>query len=599
MLDRIISLYRARLAKEKGAVKKDWGGRLPIALAYPNHYRTGMSNLGFQIVYHLFNKKERVVAERVFLPEDGEMSIYLETGKTLLSLETQSQLQKFSLVAFSLSFENDYPNILKILQLGKIPLLSEERDDFDPFIMAGGITTFLNPEPLAPFFDFFLLGEAEANLDEFVELFSDIRQSHESRRDVLKLLARNMNSFYVPSFYHIEYHKDGTIRSMEPTESHIPEKIEAACQVSPDTPVNTSTILTPDTAFSEKVLIELGRGCGRSCRFCAAGYVYRPPRIHDESDLISCINNIMEKYNRIGLLSASVSDTPGIDNITGLIVEKGGRFSVSSLRADSLTKKLLENLKTAGQRTLAIAPEAGSERLRKVINKHLTQDQIIKASQLIASTEDFTLKLYFLIGLPTETREDVDGILELVKSIKHHIIKESRTRGKIGQIKLSVNCFVPKPFTPFQWSPLESVSTLREKQKWIKRALGKEGGVRVNFDVPKWAYVQSLLSRGDRRVGSILLLSHELNGDWAKAFRHSELNPDFFVYRPRALDEILPWDFIDHHIYKEHLIKEYKLSLRAQESDVCNVGECDRCGVCNVGANNILGSSRINVKTSR
>jgi len=578
--NKIISLYRERLAREKGTVRKDWGGRISIALVYPNYYRVGMSNLGFQVVYHLINSKENAVAERAFLPEDQEMAIYRETRKDLLSLESQSPLQKFDIVAFSLSFENDYPNILKILDLGKIPLLSQDRDDSHPFIMAGGITTFLNPEPLASFFDFFLLGEAEANLDTFLEVFADIRHSHDSRREILKILALNMKSLYVPSFYHLNYSKDGTIESMEPTESLIPERVEAATQGAPDLPVNTSTIVTPETEFADRVLIELGRGCGRSCRFCAAGYVYRPPRIHTESKLLSRLNDVLEECDRVGLLSASISDIPGIEKITGQIIEKEGDFSVSSLRADSLTQDLLDHLKRAGQRTLAIAPETGSERLRRVINKHLTLDQITSTVRLIARTGEFILRLYFLIGLPTETKDDVDQILDLVKSIKHQVIKESSTRGRIGQIKLSVNCFVPKPFTPFQWFPMESVSILKEKQKLLKKAVAKEGGVKVIFDVPKWAYVQSLLSMGDRRVGSMLLLSHKHDGDWSRAFRFSEINPDFFVHRPKGLDEILPWDFIDHGIHKEFLIKEYKLALKEQESDVCHVGECDRCGVC-------------------
>jgi len=578
--DKLSFLYQARLALEKGAVRKDWGGRISVALVYPNAYRIGMSNLGFQVVYSLLNQREDVVAERVFLPEGKEMPLWVEAGKGLLSMESFSPLRRFDLVAFSLSFENDYPNILKILSLGKIPYLSEDREDVHPFVMAGGITTFLNPEPLAPFFDFFLLGEAEATLEDFLVAFREIKTHSVVRQEALRVLAGAVKSLYVPSLYRIDYHKDGTIQSREPLDPAVPEKIKVLRPELAEMPVRTSTLLTPESEFADRVLIELGRGCTRSCRFCAAGYVYRPPRVHEKSSLVARVTEVLKKDRSVGLLSACVSDIPGIEEITGLILREGGRFSVSSLRADSLTQTLVEHLRDVGQRTVAIAPEAGSERLRKVVNKHLSRDQILEAVRVIGAAGDFSLRLYFLIGIPTETREDVSEVLEMVKAIKHHLVKEATTRGRMRQIKLSINCFVPKPFTPFQWFPMDTVQSLKEKQKWLKKALGREGGLKVSFDLPKWAYVQSLLSLGDRRVASMLLLSHVQGEDWSKALVQSEINPDFFVYRPKGLDEKLPWDFIDHGITKDHLIKEYQLAIKGEESDICHVGECVRCGVC-------------------
>ncbi len=574
----VISLYRARLAQEKGTVKKDRGGKISVALVYPNSYRLGMSNLGFQHVYHLFNKRFDVVAERAFLPEGQEMSLYLQSGKPLLSLESQTPLQNFHLVAFSLSFENDYPNILRILELCKIPLLAENRSDRDPFVMAGGITTFLNPEPVAPFIDFFLLGEAEGNLNKFLDLLVEYNSSRASKNEIIKNLSRNLDSIYAPSLYQPRYNNDGTLKSFLPIEAGVPESVKVSRSMGETPPM--STIITPETEFADKVLIELGRGCERSCRFCAAGYVYRPPRFRDGSDLRASIEKAMATCSEVGLLAAAVSDVPEIESLTSMIVQKGCSFSISSLRTDNITQEFLKNLKEAGQKTLAIAPEAGSARLRKVINKHLSRNQIIDAAKMISGAKDFAIRLYFLMGLPTETKEDMTELIEIVKAIRHNMIKESAPRGTIGHIRMSINCFVPKPFTPFQWFPMERMSSLKDKQKKLKKAINKEGGIKVIFDTPKWAYIQTLLSMGDRRVASLLLKLHELEGNWSKAFRASDIDPDFFVYRPRELDEILPWDFIDHGIRKKHLIREYKLALEAEESETCHVGNCYRCGVC-------------------
>jgi radical SAM superfamily enzyme YgiQ (UPF0313 family) len=424
------------------------------------------------------------------------------------------------------------------------------------------------------------MGEAEIVLDDFIDAFCDVKLQNRGRQEALVHLARHVESLYVPSLYGIRYNGDGTIHSRVPHVDRIPDTIRVRRDNLFRSGVASSLIRAPASEFGDRVLVELGRGCSRSCRFCAAGYVYRPPRFNEEKAVKDRIEAVLKGHKRVGLVSAAVSDAPGIENIADLIIKKGGEFSVSSLRADSLTEALVGHLKKAGQRTLAIAPEAGSERLRKVINKHLSQDDITRSVSMISSMGGFSLRLYFLIGLPTETRQDIADIPRLIRRIKHRMVKASRKRGTIGQLRLSVNCFVPKPFTPFQWIPLESPTTLKEKQKWLRRALSKEGGVKVNFDVPKWAYVQALLSLGDRRAGAILFLTHQYRGNWRKAFRHSEINPDFFVQRPKALEEVLPWDFIDHGIQKTHLAREYELALEGKESEICRVGDCKRCGVC-------------------
>lgn len=573
------SLQRKRLAGEKGTVQKDWGGRLSVALAYPNTYGLGMSSLGFQVVYDLLNRDDRVVAERFFHPGEPETSLPPVGGKGLLSMESLSPLSRFDLIAFSLSFENDYPNVLRMLDWGRIPVLSESRDHNYPLVLGGGITTMLNPEPLAAFFDAFLLGEAEAVLERFITHFLELSGKGSGRGEILGQLALEIPSFYVPALYRPHYGSDGTIKCIEPVDGNVPERIIPARDMEGSEPA-VSLITTPDTEFGEKILVELGRGCGRSCRFCAAGYVYRPPRIRGEEELIRCVDRALSVTRRLGLLAPAVSDMPGIEKLTGRIVDTGGEFSVSSLRADSLSRELLINLERAGQKTLAIAPEAGTDRLRRVINKHMTEEVILEAVRMTASIRDFSLRLYFMVGLPTETPDDVSGIVELAKRIKHRMVRESGKRGTIGLIRLSVNCFVPKPFTPFQWFPMESTASLKDKQKRIRRAVMKEGGMTASFDVPRWAYVQALLSMGDRRAGKILMAAHRLKGDWKGAFRHSEVNPDFFVRRPRGLDEVLPWDHIDHGIKKDHLRREYRLALEEKESPECKVGHCDRCGVC-------------------
>ena len=583
MPDDITGFYRTILAKEKGSIRKDRGGKLSVALAFPNHYRLGMSNLGIQIVYRILNERSDVVAERFFLPDGREMAIYLRSRGPLVSLESQTPLSSFNLAAFSISFENDYPNVLQMLEMGKIPLLSEERSENDPFIMAGGVASFLNPEPLAPFVDFFLLGEAEQNLDPFVDAFLEFGRQPFKRHNVLLQLAKNVPGLYAPALYDVSYNKNGTLAHFTPSIKDVPEKVQVVH--SPEggftgTRMPLSCITTPDTEFGSKVLMEVGRGCGHSCRFCAAGYVYRPPRVYEESKLHKGVNEALLMCSQVGLVSPAVSDAPGIEELIGKICRHGGKFSVSSLRAEKLSGKLLAHLKESGQRTITIAPEAGSQRLRNIINKHLTEEQILGAVRMIAGANDFSIRLYFLMGLPTESPDDVNEIAELVKKIKHRMVKESVARGKIGRITLSVNCFIPKPFTPFQWFPMAEVGSLKNMQKQLKKTLIKSGGIVVNSDVPKWAYIQALLSLGDRRVSTILQNAHKLNGNWKKAMQLSQINPDFFVYRPKSLDELLPWDFIDHGITKKHLQAEYKLTLEGRLSDVCRVGECVRCGVC-------------------
>jgi radical SAM superfamily enzyme YgiQ (UPF0313 family) len=566
------------LADETGTITKDWGGKIPIALVYPNRYFLGMSNLGFQTVYHRLNRLPNVVCERVFLPESEDMAA-ANSGTGPLSVETQRPLADFQIVAFSVAFENDYANLVHLLQLGKLNPQSSRRHQHEPLVVAGGVATFLNPEPIAPFIDIFLLGEAENLLDEFINTWQELQQNDASREEQLTYIAERVSGAYAPSLFSVENDGHGRLTSFEPR-IDIPRKIPVrAAAIDGEVPL-TSLISTPHTEFADTTLVEIGRGCGRGCRFCAAGFVYRPVRYQRGNEVVQTALEGFQPDSKVGLLSSAVSDHPDIDAICLQLRQAGARLSVSSLRADSVTPAMLEALYESGLQTVAIAPEAGSERLRQAINKDLTEEQILSAVSAIIGAGILNLRLYFMVGLPTETEEDVAAIIQLVKSIKHQQLVIARGKKRLGTLTLSVNSFVPKPFTPFQWVPFFDLSVLKNRIKKIKRALGRVANVRVHADVPRWAYIQALLSRGDRRLAPLLTTVSKNGGNWPKAIKTVNINPDFYVYRERDREELFPWDFIDHGVSKDYLWHEYQQALAGNTTDSCDPTECKICGVC-------------------
>ncbi len=566
------------LADETGTIIKDWGGKVPTVLVYPNRYFLGMSNLGFQTVYHLLNRLPNVVCERMFLPESEDMAA-ASSGTGPLSVETQRPLADFRIVAFSVAFENDYANLVHLLQLGKLNLHSSRRHQREPLVVAGGVATFLNPEPIAPFIDVFLLGEAENLLDEFINTWQELQQNTASREEQLAYLAKKVSGAYVPSLFRVEEDGLGRLTSFEPL-IDIPRKIPVrAAAIEREGPV-ASLISTPHTEFANTILVEIGRGCGRGCRFCAAGFVYRPVRYQPGNEVVRKVLKGSLREGKIGLLSSAVSDHPDIDAICLQLRQAGARLSVSSLRADTITPSMLEALHESGLQTVAIAPEAGSERLRQAINKNLTEEQILEAVTAVIGAGILNLRLYFMVGLPTETQEDAAAIVQLVKRIKHQQLVVGRGQKRIGTLTLSLHSFVPKPFTPFQWVPFCDLSLLKNRTKKIKRALGAVANVRVHADVPRWAYIQALLSRGDRRLAPLLETVIKHRGNWPKAIKTVNVNPDFYVYRERDEGELLPWDFIDHGMSKAYLWQEYQLALAGKTTEPCDPAECKRCGVC-------------------
>ncbi len=554
---KLIQKAKAILEKERGAVRKPWGGRISICLLYPNSYHVGMSNLGFQTVYQRLNSEDDVVCERAFLPDPEDLQEYWRTQTPLLSLESQKPLSGFDLLAFSISFENDFLNVLTLLDLAHIPLERRLRGEKDPLVMAGGVAIFLNPEPLSDFFDLFILGEAEEALGEFLEAY---RRSKKNREGLLKRLAE-IEGIYVPGFYQVTYEEDGTIGGMEP-EAGLPWKVKRRWISKLDQFPTQSSLFTPDTELKKMAIVEVNRGCPRGCRFCAACYVYHPFRNRSLPMLERLVGEALSDERRIGLAGTAVSDHPHLLPLCENILSLQGEVSLASLRVDSISASLIDCLKKGGVQSVAIAPEAGAERLRRVLKKGYREEEILKAVRILGEKGFSQIKSYFLIGLPSETDEEVKAILSLSKKIGHQLISGRGGEKRKWKLILSVNSFVPKPATPFQWVPFEKVTDLKRKLKILRSGVKKEENIELTHDLPKWAYIQTLLSLGDRRVGQILMGAHRHQGNWEQALRETSVNPDFFVYRRRGLDEIFPWDFIDHGIPKEKLKEEYVTAMK-------------------------------------
>jgi radical SAM superfamily enzyme YgiQ (UPF0313 family) len=552
-----------RVAGEDGVVRKDWGGRVSVALVYPNTYAVGMSNLGFQTIYTHLNLLPDVVCERVFFPDPEDIDEYLRTGTPPLSLESLRTLRDFDLVGFSVTYEGDYINAVRLLDMAGLPARAAARTAGEPIVMMGGVCAFSNPEPIAPFMDFVVVGEGEEVVREIVDAYqqSRVRESDGGRRDFLRRVAA-IRGVYVPDSFRVRYAADGSIEAMEPLDpAQQPATIIKRRLADVNRVETRSTLRSPRAEYGHMDLLEVGKGCGRGCRFCLEGQVYRPVRHRSIDALRESVAQIATESRRIGLVGACVSDYPWIGDLMKILEEHGVEVSISSLRADSLTEDLVASLERGGHRTLTMAPEAGTERLRQVIRKAITDRQLYEAADLLRRHGIPNLKCYFMIGLPTETREDVEAIPDLAARLLERLQVPGPDGRPFGKLTLSVSSFVPKPWTPFQWAPFDDVRALEAKLEVIKRGARRLPTVRVFHENPREAGLQALLARGDRRVADLVERAARLGGDWRRALREWDGDPVLFTRRARPVTETLPWDHLDVGVKKTGLIREWERAM--------------------------------------
>ena len=561
-------------SRERGALRKEPGGKLAVALVYPNAYRLGMANLGLHAVYRLFNADPGARCERAFLPDDGGEPLTVESGRPL---------REFDVVAFSVSFEDDDANVLAILDRAGLPLRAADRDARHPLVVAGGIALQINPEPLAPFFDAVLVGEGEVLVPPFLAAVRAARAAGAPRAELLERLAGGPG-VYVPALYDVEYSDTRAPEGRWVT--RFAPRGAATARVArvylPDLRgVATSRVVdSPDAQFGDLYLTEVARGCLWGCRFCAAGFVQRPYREVDLETLRAEAREGLARGQRIGLVGPDTSDHSGLDPLTCEIAAEGGTFSPASLRVDAITPALARRLADGGERSITLAPEAGTERMRRVVNKDFDDDLIVAAAEGALAAGMQHVKMYFLCGLPTETDEDVVGMANLALRIREEVMLPwARKRGRMGRIVLSVNPFVPKPWTPFQWAPLERKDVLEARRRVLERTL-RPKGIDVEFLSVREASLQALLSRGDRRVADLLELAYrETGGDLRSALRRWPHDPEFFVHREVGVDEQLPWDFLDPGPTKAFLAREWRRGTGAKLTPKCAVATCRACGL--------------------
>ena len=569
LINRLQELYK----DEDSRVTINPHAEQKVAIVYPNTYFVGMSNLGLHIIYEEINLHPSSVCERIFLPEKKELDVYDKTKTPLMSVETQRPMHQFDVVAFDVTFEMDYFHIPLMLRYGRVPVMSEDRTGFDPIVIAGGPCATFNPEPFADFIDAFIIGEGEGIVTAVLDRIRLGRENGEGREETIAALAQ-IDGVYVPVLYTPQYDDNDRFLGYDIADG-APKIIRRHFE--PLTSGGETVIATNFTEFGAMYIIEVARGCGRHCRFCMAGYCFRVPRVRPLDILKEGVDRAEKLGKKVGLMGAAISDYPEVDELVTYIRSKDMRYSCASLRADSLTQAVVDGLAESGQKTITIAPETGSERLRRVINKGISEENLRTAAQLSAKSGIQHMRLYIMIGLPTETDEDIDAIVGLAERTQAHMAEV----GCKGRLTLSINPFIPKPFTPFQWMAMDHQKSVEKKLQYIKKSLQKNRRIEVLVESPKEAYIQGVLARGDRRLGKVLAACALDRGSksFKSEMKKAGLDMDDCNYRERKFEDYLPWSHLDMGLRNGYLEQEWQRAVDEAYTPPCMEG-CKRCGVC-------------------